>query len=72
MQRIPRIAIWLLVAFLAFAPPGTMIFLTVGLWAWLDDPWLFAAVVTGIAALVFGLWTWHRRTQDVPEPAEPT
>jgi len=72
VQRLTRIAIWLLAGFLAFAPPGTLIFLSAMLFAWIGDPWLFAAVLTAIAAAGVVVWRRRRRAANRAEPVEPS
>ena len=60
VKRAKRIAIVLGAGFLAFAPPGTLIFLGMLVVGLVGNAWLVAGGALGLTALGVGWWLWAR------------
>lgn len=60
MRSVKRILALLLAAFLAFAPPGTLIFLALLILAFVRTSWVAAAAVSALAVLAAVLLLIYR------------
>jgi len=63
-----RIAIIIGAGFLAFAPPGTLIFAAVLIIGFVGNAWLVAGGAVGLVVIGVSLLVWRRQAAKGPPP----
>jgi len=72
MKSPKRIAVLLVTGFLAFAPPGTMIFGLMLILGIVGNRWLVAGGILGLAVVGFAAWLVSRRRAGKRADAKKT